>query len=166
MQTQVVLNCGVSFSATTDFNNPVADAQSMTPTSSLSRWKLHNSKLLHTTDKDVLLDTSSVQSNIISNFMLQAIDTQAACLLLQSVPTDLLDAPELLLKLMMPFTMDMHQDGVSRAPRVSNPGSDGLPYPISSLLFAHHLTGAIAVNVFNDALMAGLFPFSWAETRL
>ena len=64
------------------------------------------------------------------------------------------------------FTLVQLRQAVKRAPRASSPGSDDLTYPILRLLFDHPLVGALAVNVYNDALQAGVFPPSWSEKRL
>ncbi|KAG2192693.1 hypothetical protein INT47_013195 [Mucor saturninus] len=55
-------------------------------------------------------------------------------------------------------------DGVSRCPKQSSPGIDGLPYEILKLLFYHSGCRDILLQVYNDALHHGKFPSSWLQT--
>ncbi|KAG1533278.1 hypothetical protein G6F51_012703 [Rhizopus arrhizus] len=63
-----------------------------------------------------------------------------------------------------PLTFDDIVEGVSRSPRRSSPGSDGLPYEILSLIVNHADCRDIVLAVYNDALCYGVFPSSWKET--
>ncbi|KAG2217910.1 hypothetical protein INT45_008660 [Circinella minor] len=96
----------------------------------------------------------------------EPVDFQAIDHLLHYIPTDLLSSPLTQTLLTAPFTLENLCTAAKRAPRASTPGSDGLPYPILRLLFDHALVGDLAVDVYNDALQAGVFPASWSETRL
>lgn len=51
-----------------------------------------------------------------------------------------------------------------RSPHKSSPGIDGLPYEIVSILFSHSATLTLALQVYNDALLNGIFPSSWLKT--
>ncbi|CEP11211.1 hypothetical protein, partial, partial [Parasitella parasitica] len=65
-----------------------------------------------------------------------------------------------------PFTLDDLVDAATRAPKQSSPGIDSLPYAIIHLLLTHAATAAIALQVYSDALLHGVFPQSWQETCL
>lgn len=67
---------------------------------------------------------------------------------------------------MRPFTLDQIVEGAKRTPQASSLGSDGLPYLILYILFQQPLLGSLVVDIYNDALLAGIFPASWSETRL
>ena len=96
----------------------------------------------------------------------EPIDCHAIEQLLQHVPTNLLSSSTTQTALTTSFTLVNLSNATQRAPRASSPGSDGLPYQILQLLFDHYLVGDLAVDVYNDALQAGVFPASWSETRL
>ncbi|KAG1142122.1 hypothetical protein G6F38_007956 [Rhizopus arrhizus] len=63
--------------------------------------------------------------------------------------------------LLEPFTLDDLLNATNRTPRRSSPGMDGLPYEILKLLFSHNGISRLVVQVFNDALLTGVFPPSW-----
>lgn len=65
-----------------------------------------------------------------------------------------------------PFTADELLDAAARALKQSSPGIDSLPYAIIQLLFTHAATSSIAVCVYFDALLQGIFPISSQETCL
>ncbi|KAK4516494.1 60S acidic ribosomal protein P2 [Mucor velutinosus] len=65
-----------------------------------------------------------------------------------------------------PFTLDDLADAATRAPKQSSPGIDSIPYAIIQLLLTHTSTAAVALRVYSDALLHGLFPQSWQETCL
>ena len=109
--------------------------------------------------------TEAAQQYYQSLYTAEPIDLQAIDQLLTSVPSDLL-SPATQTLLLSSFTLDQITNSSKRAPRNSSPGSDGLPYSILYLLFSHPLIGSLAVNVYNDALHADVFPNLWSETRL
>ncbi|KAG1536291.1 hypothetical protein G6F49_013012 [Rhizopus delemar] len=64
------------------------------------------------------------------------------------------------------FTYDALLDGVSRCPKRSSPGLDGLPYEILRLIFIHPSCRDLLLQVYNDALSKGIFPASWFGTSV
>ncbi|KAG1464209.1 hypothetical protein G6F56_005130 [Rhizopus delemar] len=67
-------------------------------------------------------------------------------------------------RLTRPFNIIDLQEAVKRCPHHSSPGLDGIPYQILSIVFHHEIAGHIAVQIYNDALLQGMFPSSWQET--
>lgn len=64
------------------------------------------------------------------------------------------------------ITFDDILQGVSRCPKTSNPGPDGLPYEILRLIISHPTCRELVLAVFNSALTDGMFPLSWQETTV
>ncbi|KAG1049071.1 hypothetical protein G6F43_008584 [Rhizopus delemar] len=58
------------------------------------------------------------------------------------------------------FTCYALLNGVSRCPKRSSPGLDGLPYEILRLIFIHPSCRDLLLQVYNDALSKGVFPNS------
>lgn len=62
--------------------------------------------------------------------------------------------------LVQEFTIEELQQAVSRAPKQSSPGMDGLPYAILALVFRHEMYHGLILRVYNDALRHAVFPTS------
>ncbi|KAG2213760.1 hypothetical protein INT45_001415 [Circinella minor] len=120
---------------------------------------------------DRLCNTSDTMTDAAQQFYQQLytpepIDFTAIDHLLQSVLNGLLSSSTTQSFLLSAFTLEQLIDGAKRAPRASSPGSNRLLYPILRLLFEHPLAVRLALNIYNDALHAGVFPASWTATRL
>ncbi|CEP09530.1 hypothetical protein, partial, partial [Parasitella parasitica] len=63
-----------------------------------------------------------------------------------------------------PFTIIELLQGTERTSLSSSPGVDGIPYAIYNIMLQHPDTAKLAVTVFNDALLLGIFPASWLKT--
>ncbi|KAG1029834.1 hypothetical protein G6F25_012277 [Rhizopus arrhizus] len=98
---------------------------------------LYTSETIDDTNVSILLDT------ITDNDIIPADDTDS---------------------LLVPFTIEDLLVGSSRSPRKSSPGTDGLPYEILSLVLKHPGISNLAVKVYNDALLQGIFPRSGLST--
>jgi hypothetical protein len=68
--------------------------------------------------------------------------------------------------LLEPITIDAISAQASRMSSISSPGADGFGYPYWSLILQHRMVHQLAVTVFNDALMEGIFPQSWQDIRV
>lgn len=70
----------------------------------------------------------------------------------------------LVTQLLKPITFNDLVNSLSRSPKRSSPGLDGIPYSILRLLISHPDCRHIALTVYNDALQFGTFPLSWQDT--
>ncbi|KAG1137008.1 hypothetical protein G6F37_011558 [Rhizopus arrhizus] len=89
------------------------------------------------------------------------IDDDAVEDLLSTLPSSLCLSASDQRMLVNSFTYDTLLDGVSRCPKRSSPGLDGLPYEILRLIFIHPSCRDLLLQVYNDALSKGIFPASW-----
>ncbi|PHZ14952.1 uncharacterized protein RHIMIDRAFT_276741 [Rhizopus microsporus ATCC 52813] len=60
-----------------------------------------------------------------------------------------------------PITFDDILQCVSRCPKTSSPGSDGLSYGVLRLIISHPACRELSLAAFNSALTDGMFPSSW-----
>lgn len=119
------------------------------------------SSILCTSTEDMLNAAEAFYSDLYSP---DHVNTEAIDDLLQSLPPTLhLSEPDQYW-LAGSFTWDDILEGVSRCPRKSSPGIDGLPYEILRLVFLHPDCRDILLQVYNDALHHGIFPNSWLRT--
>ncbi|KAG1370529.1 hypothetical protein G6F61_011957 [Rhizopus arrhizus] len=112
--------------------------------------------------KNKMLDAASTfYSSLYSS---EPVDQSAIDDLLGALPDSLTLSTTAQSLMTAPLTFDDIVVGVSRSPRRSSPGSDGLPYEILSLIVNHADCRDIVLAVYNDALCYGVFPSSWKET--
>ncbi|ORE02274.1 hypothetical protein BCV72DRAFT_338830 [Rhizopus microsporus var. microsporus] len=99
-----------------------------------------------------------------SLFTPSLIDQSSVNGLLETIPkSDGINSNEADL-LLDPFTLDELLTATNRAPRRSSPGLDGLPHEILKLSFFHIGILCLAAQVFDDALLTGIFLASWQNT--
>ncbi|KAG0820803.1 hypothetical protein G6F19_012268 [Rhizopus arrhizus] len=96
----------------------------------------------------------------------EPIDNSAIDDLLSAIPDSLRLSDSNQRFLTNSFTHDDLIEGVSRCPRRSSPGLDGLPYEILHLIFIHPASKDLVLQVYNDALSKGVFPPSWFSTSV
>ena len=114
------------------------------------------------TSKDEMLDAAFVFYDKL--YTPDPIDLSAVDSLLEAIPqSSILQADESSL-LTERISFDDILDAFSRCPRQSSPGLDGLPYAVVKLIVLHPDCRDIVVQVYNDALLRGIFPPSWLST--
>ncbi|KAG1060303.1 hypothetical protein G6F41_012948 [Rhizopus arrhizus] len=96
----------------------------------------------------------------------EPIDNSAIDDLLSAIPDSLRLSDSNQRFLTNSFTHNDLIEGVSRCPRRSSPGLDGLPYEILHLIFIHPASKDLVLQVYNDALSKGVFPPSWFSTSV
>ncbi|KAG1445923.1 hypothetical protein G6F55_011756 [Rhizopus delemar] len=94
------------------------------------------------------------------------IDDDAVEDLLSTLPSSLCLSASDQRFLINSFTYDALLDGVSRCPKRSSPGLDGLSYEILRLIFIHPSCRDLLLQVYNDAFSKGIFPNSWLGTSV
>ncbi|CEG79748.1 hypothetical protein RMATCC62417_14177 [Rhizopus microsporus] len=64
------------------------------------------------------------------------------------------------------ITFDGILKGVSRCPKSSDPGPDGLPYEVLRLIISHPACRELVLAASNSALTDDMLPLSWQETTV
>ena len=94
------------------------------------------------------------------------IDLEAVQSLLDSIPPSATLSSSDASLLMDAISFDEIVEAFGRCPKISSPGMDGLPYPIVKLIVLHPACREIVTQVYNDALLHGIFPPSWLATSV
>ncbi|KAG2228473.1 hypothetical protein INT48_003130, partial [Thamnidium elegans] len=119
------------------------------------------SSVLCTSTTDMLGAAQHFYSNL---YTPDPIVSTAVDNLLTSLPPDLVLPESDQDFLTSSITWDELMEGVSRCPKKSSPGNDGIPYELLHFVFVHPACRAIVLQIYNDALTHGVFPESWLET--
>ncbi|CEP13076.1 hypothetical protein, partial, partial [Parasitella parasitica] len=130
--------------------------------------KRNITELLHPHTNTICTTPSSMQDAAINFYTLlyypDPVDQNCIQGLCATIPPQarIVDTDHALLE--QPFTIIELLQGTERTSLSSSPGVDGIPYAIYNIMLQHPDTAKLAVTVFNDALLLGIFPASWLKT--
>ena len=132
----------------------------------ISRQTKRQLKQLRHPETQLLCSDQDTMSEITGNFYTKlytpdATDDRSTRLLLNQITPDMQLDSEQQTDLEQEIEIDDIIFECKRTPKFSSPGSDGIPYPLLSLILKFPPFKSLLEEIYNDALTKGIFPESW-----